>query len=198
MTTLSALTWVSVRRGSIALTSRPRIRVLRELAREEACTHVLTLLSEREGAAEIGAATEAAGMAWMWLPFENGSPPGKKRDEELTNALAELRRVLGTEGSRILIHCSAGIHRTGMVAYALLRFAGDDAVTAREKLAALRTVTHEGVGEHRIAWGEELVARVRGKRVESEPVLRLQRCLDRAARGRRERDAEDHDLGDVS
>jgi protein tyrosine/serine phosphatase len=69
-------------------------------------------------------------------------------------------RILDREDGRLLIHCSAGIHRTGMVAYALLRFAGHDAATAREKLRLLRTVTCEGVGEYRLAWAEELACRI--------------------------------------
>jgi protein-tyrosine phosphatase len=160
MKTFSSITWVPLRHGAVALSGRPKIRALRDLAAREACTHVLTLISEREGAAELGAAVQAANLTWLWLPFPNGTPPGKKRDAELLEVFALAVRILDREDGRLLIHCSAGIHRTGMVAYALLRFAGHDAATAREKLRLLRTVTCEGVGEYRLAWAEELACRI--------------------------------------
>jgi protein tyrosine/serine phosphatase len=54
-----------------------------------------------------------------------------------------------------LIHCSAGIHRTGMIANALLRSLGLTADEAKAGLLTMRQVTHDGVGEHRLAWGEQ-------------------------------------------
>jgi protein-tyrosine phosphatase len=59
------------------------------------------------------------------------------------------------------IHCSAGIHRTGMFGYALLRTCGLDVDAATEALARLRAVTAEGVGQQRLAWAEELAAMAR-------------------------------------
>jgi protein-tyrosine phosphatase len=59
-------------------------------------------------------------------------------------------------GGKVVVHCSAGIHRTGMIGYALLRQLGLSADAAREKLSALRSVTAEGVDSDRLAWGDSL------------------------------------------
>ncbi|NNC15830.1 hypothetical protein HJC22_08825 [Corallococcus exiguus] len=60
-------------------------------------------------------------------------------------------------GGKLVIHCSAGIHRTGMFGYALLRQLGLSADAARARLAELRQVTAEGVGPDRLAWGDAMV-----------------------------------------
>ncbi len=163
-TPTTTLTWVTIRNGAIALTGRPKKRALRTFAAEGA-THVLTLLSEREEAPQIGEACEEAGLGWIWFPLQNGQPLPKARDSEVSSLLSDLRRVLDA-GGRLVVHCSAGIHRTGMITFALLRVSGLDPIGARETLRALRDATGEGVGDHRVAWAEEFLLRSRGKRRE--------------------------------
>src|SRR5687768_11831120 len=91
--------------------------------RDSGCTHVLTLLSEREGAQSIGAAASRAGLAWIWFPLDNADPLDEGRDPEVRELFDRVGRLL-EEGSSVVIHCSAGIHRTGMIGYALLRHVG--------------------------------------------------------------------------
>jgi protein-tyrosine phosphatase len=55
----------------------------------------------------------------------------------------------------VYVHCSAGIHRTGMLTYGLLRSMGMSGAAALATLHALRPETGEGVGEVRLAWGEQ-------------------------------------------
>ena len=45
------------------------------------------------------------------------------------------------QGQTILIHCSAGIHRTGMLAYSLLRWRGLDDTEAMQILMKARRFT---------------------------------------------------------
>lgn len=63
--------------------------------------------------------------------------------------LAELRA-----GGRVYLHCSAGLHRTGMIANAFLRWLGYPADAAVALLAELRPLTAEKVGAERLRWGE--------------------------------------------
>jgi protein-tyrosine phosphatase len=144
--------WLPLRNGALAISHRPKKAALDAL-RRSGCTHILTLLSEREGAEEIGAAVRGAGLDWLWLPLENAQPPAAARDAEMLTAFAQIAAVLDT-GGRILIHCSAGIHRPGMIAYAFLRFMGASSADSRQQLYQLRTVTAEGAGEERLAWGD--------------------------------------------
>lgn len=140
--------------GSLALTHRPKRKDLPRL-QALGVTHVVTLLADREGAQEIGEAVRHAGLTWIWCPLDNGQPPDAQRTAELRPVIAEVAaRIAG--GAAILVHCSAGIHRTGMFGYAVLRQLGLEPAAARASLTELRAVTGEGVGPARLAWGDAL------------------------------------------
>jgi predicted protein tyrosine phosphatase len=145
---------VPVGAGALALASRPKLTDLARL-REAGVTHLVTLLSEREGAPQLGEAARAEGLLWVWIPFDGGKVPKDSREPELRRALAELRDAIAA-GGKLVVHCSAGIHRTGMVGYALLRSLPLDRDAARAKLRELREVTADDVGEDRLAWGDAL------------------------------------------
>jgi protein-tyrosine phosphatase len=145
---------VSVGGGALALTHRPRLKSLPAL-RALGVTHLVTLLTEREGAREIGDAAIEAGLTWIWSPLDGGDVPSEARTVELGAVLARLTSVI-TGGGQVVVHCSAGIHRTGMFGYALLRQLGLAAGQARAKLTELRGVTAEGVGDDRLKWGDSL------------------------------------------
>lgn len=51
----------------------------------------------------------------------------------------------GNPMRRVLIHCAAGIHRTGTVSYSLLRMDGRNHKEAYESLRVMRPVTYDGV-----------------------------------------------------
>jgi hypothetical protein len=59
--------------------------------------------------------------------------------------------------NRLFLHCQAGIHRTGVFAYCLLRLTGHQPIAAVAALRALRRATSIGVGEQRIRWAEQSV-----------------------------------------
>jgi protein tyrosine phosphatase (PTP) superfamily phosphohydrolase (DUF442 family) len=143
-----------VRAGALALSHRPRLKDIARLC-ELGITHVVTLLAEREGAKQIGEVARAAGLTWIWCPLVNGQPPDAQSTATIQPVLGQLAKLVD-DGAAILIHCSAGIHRTGMFGYALLRQLGLDRDAARSKLVELRVVTGEGVGDERLAWGDAL------------------------------------------
>lgn len=144
--------WVSLGGGALAIGHRPRLDQLAWL-RARGATHVLTLLSESEGALTLRCAVEEAGLDWLWLAMDSGSPPEVARDAEFERAFHELDALLSA-GAQVFVHCSAGIHRTGMVTYAYLRHAGHDAESADALLGRLRAITAGEVGPQRRAWGE--------------------------------------------
>jgi protein-tyrosine phosphatase len=51
---------------------------------------------------------------------------------------------------RIHVHCSAGIHRTGMVAYGLMRLSGLGPDAAVAAVKRIRAATADGVTEDRL------------------------------------------------
>ena len=143
--------WEAVGAGRLALRGRPGKKLLAHVA-ATGCTRVVTLLSAREGGAEIGAVLHQQGIAWTWIPLANASSPTGEAADAIIAALPTLSEGLD-RGESILIHCAAGIHRTGMVAYALLRWRGLDDAAARAVLARLRPATANGMHDHHFAWG---------------------------------------------
>lgn len=154
------LRWVNVGGGQLALTHRPKLRGMPGL-QAEGCVRLATLLSAREGAERIGALAQEAGLAWTWLPLANGQPPtGEEAWREVERGLATLATHL-SEGERIALHCSAGIHRTGMIAYALLRTLGNTPEQALDAIEKMRPVTRAGLTPPRQRFGDAIAARMR-------------------------------------
>ena len=54
-----------------------------------------------------------------------------------------------------MLHCAAGIHRTGTLAYTLLRMSGYSEEDSLAGLLTMREDTHKGVGAHRIEIAEK-------------------------------------------
>lgn len=151
------LGWVAVGGGHLALGHRPRREGPAELRRQGA-THLVTLLGESEGAEAVGAAARDAGLEWRWLPMPSARVPEEAETARYREALAELAALL-EDGGRLYLHCSAGIHRTGMIGFALLRGMGYAEEEARALLRELREETAAGVGKERLAWGAALASR---------------------------------------
>ena len=147
-------TLVEVGNGAIAIWHRPKLRILR-LMKADGLTTVVTLLTESEGAPHIGRAALAAELEWVWVPMQGAGIPEQEQQDAIVAQLAYVAACIDN-GARVLIHCSAGIHRTGMFTYALLRYMGIDTQSARQTLSRLRSVTGEGVGESRLAWGDSI------------------------------------------
>lgn len=163
MTQLSGLgsfAWVPVGNGRLAIGHRPGLDYLAGI-RLVGGSHVVTLLAESEGARDVGTAAKKQGLDWLWFPMASADPPAPAWEEELVALFDGIGDKLAT-GAHVYIHCSAGIHRTGMISYALLRHLGADAECATDNLANLRPVTQAQVGDARIAWAENFVSRDRG------------------------------------
>ncbi len=145
--------WISLGNGRLTLWHRPGARAVSQL-KAFGCDCILTLLSHREGAPAVGKLAELAGLEWVWLPLENGQPPRGSAAESILLALPALAERLNA-GRSILVHCSAGIHRTGMVAYALLRWYGHDEDRALAIIGEMRAHTGSGIQRKQIDWGNE-------------------------------------------
>lgn len=136
--------------GALAIGHRPPLRTLKRL-REAGLSHVATALSEAENAHAIGAAAAHAKLGWIWIPIGSTKNLAGVSRATIAAALQTLTEALDA-GGRVYLHCSAGIHRTGMIAAALLFHLGHDEAAVRAGLERLRPVTAEGVGEDRIDW----------------------------------------------
>ncbi len=80
---------------------------------------------------------------------------------------------------RILIHCAAGIHRTGVFAYSFIRNLGNDVESSRGLLQMMREVTFKGVGEDRLKYAEMFLVKetckliVKDKEEETDKILKF-------------------------
>lgn len=148
--------WVPVGAGRLGLDHRPK-QASFPLLKAAGCDVVVTLLAVREGAEGIGALVQQAGMEWIWLPLENGNLPQGEVHARLAVAVAGLSTRLD-QGQTLLIHCSAGIHRTGMLAYGLLRWRGLEEAECLRIITEARRVTAEGLVPKRKKWGEIISA----------------------------------------
>jgi protein-tyrosine phosphatase len=54
------------------------------------------------------------------------------------------------------------MHRTGMIAYVLLRYRGFSEEQALDAIERMRAHTREGLNRERVEWGNALVGAVRG------------------------------------
>jgi protein-tyrosine phosphatase len=117
------------------------------------CQRVVTIQAGNEGALQIGRVVQQSGMAWTWIPVGHGKFPEGEADRLIRGARLEAGEV-------ILVHCSAGIHRTGMLAFALLRWCGADEAEAIEAIGAMRPETLTGMREDHLAWGNLVVSQM--------------------------------------
>jgi len=124
--------------------------------KQAGCDRLVTILCEKEGAAEIGKAVELGGLSWTWIPLESGRPPEGKKSAMVIKELQELSKEL-EEGTSVLIHCSAGMHRTGMVAYALLRRIGYTQEESLKKIKQMRSETYHALKENHLHWAEKAI-----------------------------------------
>jgi protein-tyrosine phosphatase len=149
--------WTTIGAGRLALWHRPGRRHFSAL-HQVGVTHLVTLLSESEGARTIGDQARAAGIGWIWLPLQGAKEPPAGVRPALDAGLAEASNLLD-QGASLLIHCSAGIHRTGMFAYALLRHRNQTRDAALSTIEQSRRHTREGLNERHLVWGDNVAAR---------------------------------------
>ena len=88
-------------------------------------SHVVTLMETDElqyvgvPAAGLGVGLSVRGVAWLHLPIRNLSVPGAEFERNWL-ATGEVLRAELTAGDRIVLHCYAGLGRTGTIAARLL------------------------------------------------------------------------------
>lgn len=152
------VTWLPLAGGELAIGHKPGKKTPVEGLKNEGATVVVTLLQENEGAQTIGQAVAKAGMEGIWFPFSAGQPYTGADLIKPLRLFKQLQNRLA-EGNKVYLHCSAGIHRTGMIAYGLLRYLGFTKTEALHKLAELRPVTTAQVGDDKLRWAEMFAAK---------------------------------------
>lgn len=91
-------------------------------------------------------------MDWIWLNLPNGDVPKEAMIAEIMLKLKMIQAKLDNQ-EKIYLHCSAGLHRTGMITNCLLRFLGYDETNSFEIINRLRPMTAKEVGKIRLDFG---------------------------------------------
>ncbi len=111
---------------------------------------VVTLLPEYElesaGVGSLGDAVEARGIDWHHLPISDISTPGADFEAAWNYSGLRLRRTLA-HGGRIVVHCMAGMGRTGTIAARLLVESGWSSADAISAVRSVRPGTIETPGQ---------------------------------------------------
>ena len=97
---------------------------------------VVTLLGNPENADQIGHLVKQAGMKWSFFPLWRVW----QADPEAVGEYAKKVIYFLRDGERVYLHCSAGVHRTGYVAYLVLGGIGYTGSEAIEALCVERPI----------------------------------------------------------
>jgi len=146
--------WVAIQNGFLKIGHKPggKKRSFKQLLKEGTTT-VFTILSEKEGALNIQRNCINLGINWIWLPLPNGDVPNETRIPEIMEKL-EMVKIKLENQEKIYVHCSAGLHRTGMITNCLLRYLGFDETNSYKILQQLRPITANEVGKKRLEFGD--------------------------------------------
>ncbi len=136
--------WIPLLAGFVTATSAPKRARLEDWA-ARGVTDVVTLQREHELAAWLRETCRETGLRWHHLPLSGKrlAEPGDRRALAQLPRLLELLRAPAREPAarRVVLHCSAGLHRTGVCLYLLLRLAGMSQESAVAKIELARPLT---------------------------------------------------------
>lgn len=140
-------------RGSLSARGRPNPETLLALQGHKGVTALVTLLRDGEGsgaAAMLGKACERLGLKWCHAPLAGpremamiGSGNAKLTPEDLESfsKVHQVTEWLQSGGENVVVHCAAGLHRTGSFLYILLRELGQLPADALEQIRLMRPET---------------------------------------------------------
>lgn len=126
--------------GRLALSERPKIKEIKQLKADN-CDRVVTLLAGRgEHAGLIGSEVKACGMQWDWVKIARVTHLTPSEETAFKQAMIIVTDAISV-GESVIIHCSAGLHRTGILAYAVLRNSGLSHDESLDMIGEMRTET---------------------------------------------------------
>jgi hypothetical protein len=153
------LGWIQVGKGHLACAGAPGLAAFQNWRREGA-TCVVSLLREDEPAFKNARdGCKQCGFRWEHTPLA-----GKRSCTALVSTpddlcswsnIRDLFPQLFDDGERIVIHCAAGMHRTGSVAFCTLRGNGFSIEDSLKAIEACRPVTHGALLEEQKSHSSE-------------------------------------------
>lgn len=124
----------------LTLGPRPRVRAIKRLPQQV----VFTLLNPEENPGMIEEETLRCGKGWVGAPLDARGHSMSDWPNWLAAVIA-LEKVLKS-GATVYLHCAAGIHRTGSLAYLYFRRDGYSQSEAKRRVFALRPIIEDEIG----------------------------------------------------
>lgn len=137
---------------------RPSLRSISVLKEVYGLNSILSCIVKKEKPELIENKATEAGMKFFNIPFRKAKENYLQKDSTMKMLIEEIRKMyecLINGTLCLLIHCAAGVRRTGIVVYCLLRMNGESKESALEILLKLREETRNGIGDYRIEYAEK-------------------------------------------
>lgn len=137
---------------------RPSLRSILAFKEVYGLNAILSCITAREKPQLIENKTKECGVKFYNIPFKKAKPNSLQKEETIQMLVEEIKKmynVLMTENLSLLIHCAAGVRRTGIVLYCILRLNGESKESALEIILKLREETRNGIGDYRVEYAEE-------------------------------------------
>ena len=146
--------------SKITCYGRPNIKQLKSMISIYNINFIVTLQHAKEKPEIIGTTAKALGVEWFHIPLEgaNGAYLSKKETKLMfIKGVNFIFSELKMKTVNLFVHCAAGVHRTGIFLYSLLRMSGESPEIAYEALNYIRKATYLGVGSNRLDYIEKCI-----------------------------------------
>jgi protein-tyrosine phosphatase len=146
--------------SSVTCYGRPSKKDLSNFKKDYNINLILTLQGEQEKPEEIGKACAENSIEWLHFPVMGaGNFTLLKIKDQLIELYIYLFKRLKTERIKLFVHCAAGVHRTGVFLYGLIRLSGENSEDSYSLLKVIRAHTYNHVGKERISFFETAITK---------------------------------------
>lgn len=125
---LEYLQWFIFKTSQFTIWHRPKPTHIILLKEKFNLTALVTLQSEKENLGDLQAICEKLNIKWFHIPLEGANLPLLQKKSTKSNVKKGLKEILclinESKNETFLIHCAAGIHRTGIFTYSIFRLLG--------------------------------------------------------------------------
>lgn len=153
----------------ISCHGRPTRQDIESLYNDYNINYILTLQHQGEHPEKIKKACEQVSDSIKWHNFPLAGANmallmSKEASKMILDNIILLHSKMKERELNIFVHCAAGIHRTGIILYTILRITGESESSAMEAIKQIRIETYRKCGDNRIQYAEKYLV---------QPLLKL-------------------------